>query len=496
MTLPAVTITELDGSIGVVPSGGLPPLAVVGPCDSGTVNVPAPYAKKADVIANHGGGPVVQAACFAIETHSRPVVLVPTGKTVAGDYLGLTGTGDNEPNFVGTGTSVITVDLTTLPNDDYEFRWLVVTGGTIGTAGITFKYSLDDGRTWSPVQALGVATEWVFPNSGGVELEFAAGTLVAGDYCTFRSTAPCWDTSELTAALTALKNYGGAWEICEIVGPLDATSFAAVETAFSGMFAAGKYRHWIGHFRLPEIDESEATYSAAFDTAFSSAATTYGMVTAHWAKTISGVDGKIYHRPPSYKIAAWAASVSEETNLADTSLGSAVGVTLTDVNGNPEDHDEAVSPGLDDMRATVFRTHEGLAGTYVNLPRILSAAGSDFQLQPHRRVLNLANAALRLYFLRRLNKPVLVNATSGYILEEEALEIEAGADQAVRSVLMAKPKASGGGFNGRFFQLSRTDDLLATQTMTGQLRVVPLAYPRFVNLSVGFYNPAMALVKV
>jgi hypothetical protein len=74
------------------------------------------------------------------------------------------------------------------------------------------------------------------------------------------------------------------------------------------------------------------------------------------------------------------------------------------------------------------------------------------------------------------------------ILETEALEIEAGANVQLRSVLLAKPKAS-----DVVFVLSRTDNLLSTRTLTGDVRVVPLAYPETIQISVGFFNPALQL---
>jgi hypothetical protein len=101
-------------------------------------------------------------------------------------------------------------------------------------------------------------------------------------------------------------------------------------------------------------------------------------------------------------------------------------------------------------------------------------------------VLNLAHAALKVYFTRRLNQSILVNSSTGFILEEEALEIEAGARAVMRAVLLAKPKSS-----GIEFTLSRTDNLLSTKTLTGQARVIPLAYPEFINLDLGFKNPAL-----
>jgi len=215
--------------------------------------------------------------------------------------------------------------------------------------------------------------------------------------------------------------------------------------------------------------------------------TVLGALCAGASKVSSAVSGRTYRRPISFRVAALQASVSEEVNLGAQNLGTMTGVAIRDATGNADEHDESVHPGLDDLGFITLRTWDD-AGVSVNRPRLFSPPGSDFQLVPHRRVLNLAHAALRSYFKLRTSKPVLVNAETGFILETEALEIEAGATEAMRAVLRAKPKAS-----AVLFTLSRTDNLLSTKTMTGQGRVAPLAYPEFINVDVGFYNPALVV---
>lgn len=477
MSQPSVTITELDGALGVLPPSSGKLFALVGVSSSGTQNAPATYARVKDVTAAFGAGPLVEAAAHYIERYGKPVVLVRTGQTTAGS-----------PGTLVTsvaGTSVVTLD-TTAPNDDYEGYFRVVTGGTVGTAGITFVWSLDGGRTLSPVTALGTANTFVFPGTGGVNIDFAAGTLIAGDYVTFRTTAPCWNSTELGTALDALGNSAASWEIVHIVGPVDATSFDTIETKIAAMAAAGKYRGWIGNCRVPNVSESESSYLTAMNTIFSAKTTTHGMLCAGACKLTSSVDGRKYTRPVSFAVAARQASVDHEVNIADVNLGTLVGVSIRDSNGNADEHDESINPGLDDARFCVLRTWDGIPGVYVNRPRLFSSDTSDYQLMPHRRVMGICHEALRAYFIRRLNKAIRVNAQTGFILEEEALEIEAGALAAMRSVLLAKPKAS-----GVQFALSRTDNLLSTKTLTGQARIIPLGYPEFISLDLGFVNPAL-----
>ena len=481
MTQPQVTITELDGALGVLPPSAGRLHAILGVSSKGSTDVPATFARITDVVAAYGRGPLVEAAARYIAQTGRPVVLVRTGQTVAGSFPGGTAV-----VFVGTGTSAITVAASPVPDDDFEFAFRVVTGGTIGTEGITFQWSLDNGRTWSPVTALGTATSFVFPDSGGVQIDFAAGTLVADDLATFRGDAPNWDATEIGAALDALLASTHSWEIAHIVGPIDGTAFDTIDGKFSGAIASGKYHSWIGHTRMPNLAETEAAYKTALDAIFDAKATVFGSMAAGAAKVTSSVSGRQYRRPVSFVYAPLEAGSSEEVNVAAVNLGPISGVSIRDSNGNPDEHDESVNPGLDDSRFVTLRTWDEVQGVYINRPLLLSPAGSDYQLHPHRRVLNLAHAALRAYFVRRLNSPIQVDETTGFILEEEALEIESGAAASLRAALLQKPKAS-----AIQFTLSRTDNLLSTKTLTGTARVIPLAYPEFVDLEVGFFNPAL-----
>lgn len=478
MSLPTVVITELDGQIGALPNGQKI-LAMCGVSTSGAVNAPAAFGRKQDVIAAFGAGPLVEEACHFIEITKLPVLCCKTGNSVAAtnDAIDVTGV---------TGTSVVTA--TSLANDDYQVKFVVVAGGTIGVTGITYTLSFDDGRTNSPVTALGTANTLALPGAGGLTLDFAAGTLVAGDVVKIRTHAPNWNSTELAAAVAALAASSLAWEICDVVGPIDGTAFDTLGTSFAGLTK----KDWIGAARNPTAGESEATYLTSLTGVFGARSTTVGMLCAGAAKVVSGVSFRQYLRPSRVAISTLAASVSEEIDIAAVDLGTLPGVDIRTPGGNPDPdcHDEAVNPGLDDARFATLRTVDGIPGVYVTNPRIFSAPGSDFQFFQHRRVMVIAKEALDLYFKRRLSKPLLVDKNTGFILETEALEIEAGAKAELRSVLRTKPKVS-----DIDFELSRTDNLLATQKLTGQARIVPLAYPKEIDIAVGFFNPALQILK-
>ena len=491
MSQPSATTTETDGALGVLSPSEGKIYALLGVSSKGTTDAPAVYARISDVVAAYGSGPLVEAAAHYIERYGRPVVLVRTGQTTVGSATAIT---DGV-----AGTSVVTRGVAVIPIDDYEFRLKVVSGGTIGTAGITFQWSLDDGRTWSAVTALGTAVTWTAPADSspagsaapGIKIDFAAGTLLADDNVTFRSSAPHYNSTELASALLALGNSIIAWDLVHVVGIVDATMFDAIDLKAAAFAASGKFRGWIGNTRMPTISEAEAAYKTALDTIFASKATVYGMLCSGASKLTSSVSGRKYKRPISFAVGAREASVSEEVDTADIKLGPFVGVSIRDANGNVDEHDESINPGLDDSRFTVLRTWEGYPGVYVNRPRVFSSPGSDFYLLPHRRVMNLARAAVRAFLVKRCSSPILVNKTTGFILETEALEIESGLRAVLRDELLAKPKAS-----GTQIAVSRTDNLLSTKKITGTARVIPLAYPEYFEFDIGFLNPALQVVTV
>jgi hypothetical protein len=491
MSVPSVTLPELDGQLGVLPDGEKA-LAIAGPSSAGTADLPSTFAKTADVVAAFDEGPLVEAGCYFIANYSRPVVLCRTGATTAATQAAIDTTGV-------LGSSVVTYGADTTAFDDYDLYFEVATGGTIGVAGITFRWSLDGGFTRSPLTALGTATTWAFPNSGGVGFAFAAGTLLAGDKIRGRTFAPAPNGTEIGSALNALRLTSVRWDLVNLAFPLDATLFDAVETAFG----AGNMvkRAWIGNTRTPTTGESPATYLAALSGVFGSKATTRGVLCAGAADITSGHTFRKYRRPISHAVGAFAASVSEEIDLADVNLGNLPGVSIRDANGNPKHHDEFINPGLDDARFCTLRTWDEEQGVYVNNPRIFSTSGSDFEFLQHRRVMNLFRATLDRYFTRRLSKAIIVSRKTGRILESEAATIDSEVNALCEAVLMAKPKASGGGISvgsgaPQFVRISRTDNLISTKKLTGQGAVVPLAYPKAIEIPIGFRNPALQIVQV
>ena len=486
MTNPQVRFTEQDGALGVISNPGARPAAVFGPSSTGVAASPQSFGTSKALISYAGKGPAVELAARMIDVYGLPVVFCRTAAaTNTGDY--------GTVALTGTGTSVPSSDGTVEPYDDYDVSIVVVAGGTVGTTGITYQWSLDGGNTYSATTALGTANS-ITISDGNVKINLAAGTLVAGDEITCTTQAPIPTTTEAGAALDALSASSKDWAIACAAFDVDASMFSAIETKITGMATIGREVAWIGGFRRLESGESEATYATAFGSAFSSLSSTRGSMCYADAITVSAVSSRLYRRSTVFAFAPLQCSLSEERNAAEVNLGALPGIGLYDTNGNALAHDERVVPNGDSLRAVTLTTFppnpSSPKGIYVTRPRTMASPGSDFELLPYRLVMNLAKDALRAHYTRRLNSTLFVNASTGYIRETDAIAWEKGGSSALNSVLGGtRPKASGWSVS-----VARNDNILSTKTVNVTARIQPVGYAEYIEITIGFENPVIVAV--
>jgi hypothetical protein len=469
MSQPGVDQSETDGALGVLPEGGGVAFAIVGVSSSGPIDQPAAYGKVSDVVAAYGAGPLVEAAAYYIANYQRPVLVCRCGDATAGAYVG-------DPTVTGAGTSVPSEDSSE-PNDDYDAYVVFDVGGTVGTNGILYRESLDGGQTMSVQKSLGTATTLTLAGSG-VGYDLAAGTILAGQTIAQRTTAPAPNATELGTAIDAVKASKIAWEIMLVATPLDATLFDVPATKI-----ADKRHAWVGNTRLPSAGESEATYLSSLSTAFAAKTSTYAELCAGACDLTSGVNSRKYRRPVSFALAAREAASLEHVNIADPNLGGLPGVSIHDALGMLKHHDESNNPGLDDARFSVLRTWVDFEGIHPNRPRLFCAAGSDFYIMPMRRLLNIIHRTAKRYMARRLNQPIEVSRKTGYVKEQELLEMESGCGAAFAAALAGRKTSAR-------LALSRTDKVLSTRKLTGKYRGLPPAYIELAELDGGWENPA------
>lgn len=464
MTVPNAQITKTDGNTGVVRPGADGICAILAPSASGTVNQAASYAKGKTLADDFGGGLLPEFGAWMLQFTQKPIVAVKTAASVAAALSAVT--------HSGAGTSVVSVSGT--PIDDYEVIVKIVAGGTIGVAGATYQYTLDNGINWTPITALGVAVSVALltPTGGatGITVAFAAGTLLAAQTETFTSTAARMNNADLVAALEALRLSSLPFETILVAGPLDSTMAATLAAWRLLRDSEGRYYSWASNWRPATAGETEAAYLIAIVAALGNSSDTFGMAHGGSFDCASPTTGLLLRRDAALAAVTRSMSMPLGVMASRVSDGPLVGVSIKDVRGNPKYHDEMLSPGFDAARFAVLRSFDGYPGAYLNLPRLFSPPGSDYVFFPHARVMNRACKIAKDLLTQRLSMGVRKDE-NGHIVEVDATEI----DMLITETLMGELAVH---CTGVGFILSRTDDLNSNgeKTLTGELWCVPLVY--------------------
>ncbi|HEU4431455.1 MAG TPA: hypothetical protein VFT98_22030, partial [Myxococcota bacterium] len=172
-------------------------LAIWAPVKTNADLVPRLYSNPEALLTQHGYSRAADYVAMHVSETGKPVLFQGLPIVTQG-VLGRFNTSGN------TGTSVASISAGgSGPLEETDGVLKVAKGGTIGTDQIQLELSLDGGRTYKQVR-LGTANSYAIPYVD-LTLNFAAGTLVAGDtVLTWYSSAPRVDQAGLAAARAAL----------------------------------------------------------------------------------------------------------------------------------------------------------------------------------------------------------------------------------------------------------------------------------------------------
>ncbi len=493
-----VTLTINDNQLGTVTVSQSSVQVVIGCCSAGTANTLVVTKDPNVLVTNCGYGKGIEAAALAAVAGATVIFIkVPTASA---------GTATSVSAFA-TGTSVVTLTLdgTNGAFDDYQVKFLVVNGGTRGTTGITFQLSLDAGRTYGPVISLGTATTYAIPNTG-ITLNFGVGTMVAGEFVRFSTTAMTWNTSGVQAALQALQNSAYAqtgWGAgIHIVGVCSGANASTIQ-GYLDTLATG----FIYSFALVEVTDvtmqtawggaggqTESQWMTAIQTDYAAVSAKRTVAcAAHWnmpsviSNTSAGTPR--YRRNIAFAAAARQATITPQRSSGRVRDGS-LSQIVVDPTNDPTDgfvyHDEQANPGLEASRFLTTIVRIGLQGVYVKSPMMMSPSGSDFNILPRRAVMDLACAISHTVGQLYVQDDVRLKA-NGTIDERDAMGIEQTVQAALKSGLTANGYISASSvLVNRSINMASTSNLQFAVTITGR------GYILTENITIGFLNPNAA----
>lgn len=469
MAIPDATLTVKDNALGIVPPNTNSTQAFLGVCSSGTVNTVYQFNDIQTMKDTLGTGPLVEAAAHTLSIAGGPVVCIPTTGSVSATVGSVTAGASN------TGLSVLTTTSTSAL-DSYLVSVKIITGGTNPAAGVaTFRVSIDNARSYGPEIALPTSGVYAVPATG-ITLNFSAATLVANDTYTFSTVAPGYSVSNFNTTWDALVADSTEWFMCNIVGiPADGAADAALFAALDSKLttAATNYRYTSACMQAHDASDSSIAAGLA------AVSSTRVVVGAGFEYLTSQVNGSQVKRPMSFVLSARASRVAPSEDLGRVASGNCPGITALI-------RDEFKTPGLDAKFFSTLRSHIGLQGFYLTNARMFSGPTSDYQYLQHRRVMDIASKGTRLVGLHYLNDSVRVNASTGFILEQDAQKIEAYGLAILRAMVTQPGYASDVGIT-----VDRTVNMISTNSMVLHFRVVPLGYAKTITSDIGFFNPAL-----
>lgn len=344
--------------------------------------------------------------------------------------------------FTGTGTSVITVTGT--PLDAYEVAFRCIFGGTIGAASpaISYQYTLDYGApdpVWTAVTLLSTANTLLLldgpisTESTGLTLNFAAGTLVAGDLFTFNTTAPAYDGAGATAALTGtspttgLINYKGAWTWTRLVGPVS-ESTAATVAGIVGAWAGGKQKFSWGvvDARDRGTYESLSAWRGRLVTEWTPYLSTYVAADAGMARVTCPINGRNNRRPTMTAIMPRAMGIPIQLDWGEFDLlALPTDVSIVNASQVPVEHDANIDPALNAMGFVTLRHWPGEIGVYPTKAPLMGGTG-DIKRIPLRRVKNVSDIILARSIRSEAVKAFLANPIGVKGTGADGLPLKAG----------------------------------------------------------------------
>lgn len=374
-------------------------------------------------------------------------------------------------SLLKSGGGTLTVTASGTPLETVYGRVEFLTAGAIGTDGIMYRLSLDNGRTWQPVASLGVDTSIVVTDRRldgtttptGVTLTLVATETVAVDtVVTFRTTAPHVAIADVLSGIdiavnSAYKQRG--WRFVSIVGDYTAAEMAQIQTKLNSLQAAKKqWFYAMMSFRDKRPYETFAAWQTAV--ALDRAALEADRVApcAGYGRGFTcPITGRLDRRPAQLADVTRRLCINENIESGqklDGPIGSELGgnvggetasgdVTLYEF-GEQVEYDADVNSTLADARITVLRTFtQGGLGTFINGSRLGTGPSSKFTRTRDRELNDLASRAEYSQATRALLSTIRRNpgpyptdipaqpGDPGTPLEADAINFENGMRKAV-----------------------------------------------------------------
>lgn len=390
--------------------------------------------------------------------------------------------------------STSTATLTGTPVDAYEVYVEIVTGGEVGVKGISYRYSLDGGRTFSNTLALGTAEDFDLLDGeeySGLNLAFDAGeTLNAGDVFQANTTAPEASAADIVSAIEALDESNHQWSFLHIVGeqrPADASTIgAALQALATSTNGDERYTLAILSARDRTQGEDDLAWSQRLVDDFASLDNERLSIGAGMARMTCPITGRRNRRPAAWVVARRVVEAAIEEDPGKMALGSlSSDVAIYNEQNQVAEHDSLNNSVLYDNGFVVLRTRPQRGGVYITEGSMFT--DSSIGRIPQRRVLDLCALVARQTAEEFLQGDYYANP-DGTLSEADAADLDLEIDTAIRATL-------GPAIGGVTVRTNRTSQVLLTGELGIDVTVAGKVYVRNARIKIKYQRPDLAALQ-
>lgn len=410
-----------------------------------------------------GLSPLTDAVMDSVECGAGKVICIPIAASTAGTVSAV-----SAPEGAGGN-----VEITGTPNNMFKIIVKITGKGGLNTG--VFRYSLNDGYSWSD--------DTTIPTGGKYEAEEAGLTLTfTGDFevnasYTCSTTAPSLTNADVLEAIGKLKDISTAFEFVHIVGPSTADLWAAVSVKQKELLE--RYRKPV--FFLMEAsekgkDESMSEYVSRLENDRKKVSN-YDLQVVPARGYYTGMDGVTRDINLANVASGWYARASVQESIGRTAVYNIPEDKMDCL--LPEEIDEEHIEELDLAGYLTFRQYDGLAGYYVTNARMMCPEDSDYRYAEDVRVRNKVMRLTRKSALMRLQEDVDLKDVDGdlaakaefIIADVESQMVDKGEVSSVRITVPAG------------------QDILHNETLELSIRYLPKGKIREIAIDMGMENP-------
>lgn len=361
------------------------------------------------------------------------------------------------------------------------FRIIVKIVGKGGLNVAVFRYSLNNGKSWSSDITVPTGGKYAAEEAGltftfGGQEEFAVN-----DTFTCETQAPAMTNADILDAAGKLKDISAAYEFVHIVGATMPELWAGISMVQQELFT--RYRKPV-IFILEaykkgdglEKEESLTEYISRLEKDRRKIAN-YDLQVVAARGFYTGMDGVTRDISLANIICGLYARASVQESIGKTASYSIPESRLSGLlpEGLGEDDIEA----LDTAGYLTFRRYDGLAGYYVTNARMMCPEDSDFRYAEDARVKNKIIRLTRMAALQRLQEDV----------DPENVDADLAAKAEFITADVEKQMVDRKEIASLHISIPSGQDILRTEIMEMEIRYVPMGKVREIKIDLGMQNP-------